>query len=276
MSANEFSVTFWGVRGSISCPGPDYVRYGGNTPCLEVRAKGRRLIFDAGSGLRPLGETLGNGEALDLDLYLTHTHVDHIQGLPFFRPMFAAGNSVRIWAGHLTQGFTLRDVLCRYMAAPLFPVPPEIFAADVSYHDFPVGSVLKPAPGLAILTAPLNHPNGATAYRVECDGKSICYVTDTEHVEGKPDENVLRLIKETDLFIYDTSYSQEEYENYRGWGHSTWQEAVRLADMAGVKTLVLFHHDPSHKDPRMDEIAADAAKARPGTLTAREGQTLTL
>lgn len=275
MSANEFSVTFWGVRGSIACPGPDYVRYGGNTPCLEVRAKGRRLIFDAGSGLRPLGEELVNGEALDIDLYLTHTHVDHIQGLPFFRPIFGAGNRVRIWAGHLTQGFTLRDVLCRYMAAPLFPVPPEIFAADVSYHDFSVGSVLKPAPGLSILTTPLNHPNGATAYRVECDGKSICYVTDTEHVEGRPDENVLRLIKEADLFIYDTSYSQEEYEKYRGWGHSTWQEAVRLADMAGVKKLVLFHHDPSHKDPQMDEIAAAAAKLRPGTVAAREGMTLT-
>lgn len=276
MSATEFTVRFWGVRGSIACPGPDYARYGGNTSCLEVWAKGRRLIFDAGTGLKVLGETFSCDLSHRLDIYLTHTHVDHIQGLPFFRPLFSPRNEVRLWAGHLAPGLKLRDVLCRYMAAPLFPVPPDIFAADVGYHDFAVGEVLKPSAEVRILTAPLNHPNGAVGYRVEAGGRSLCYVTDTEHVEGRPDENVLRLIQGADLLIYDASYSDEEYPAYRGWGHSTWQEALRLADRAAVKRVVLFHHDPSHDDRRMDAVAAAAERARPGTLTAREGLTLAL
>ena len=153
-------------------------------------------------------------------------------------------------------------------------MPVEVFSAQTSYHDFRAGETLHPRAGVDLRTARLNHPNGATGYRIEFEGKSICFVTDTEHVQGRPDDNILALIHGTDVFIYDTTYTDDEYPRYAGWGHSTWQEGVRLAEAAEAETLVLFHHDPSHDDESMDRIAAAAAEARPGTVVAREGLVL--
>lgn len=271
----EFFVRFWGVRGSIACPGPDTVRYGGNTSCLEVRCGGDLLIFDAGTGLRLLGSSLDRNGTLDADLFFTHTHLDHINGLPFFSSAFKAGNRFRLWAGHLKPQHNLRDVLCSMMTAPLFPVPIDIFQADLSYHDFSAGEVLRPRPGVVLRTTPLNHPNNATGYRVEYRGKSICYVTDTEHNPGRLDEKVLALIAGADIVIYDSTYTDEEYPRFVRWGHSTWQECLRLCDAARVKTAVIYHHDPSHDDAFMDGIAVEAGRLRPGTVVAREGLVLT-
>jgi phosphoribosyl 1,2-cyclic phosphodiesterase len=271
----EFFVRFWGVRGSIACPGPDTVRYGGNTSCLEIRCGKEVLIFDAGTGLRLLGPALDKLGTLDADLFFTHTHLDHINGLPFFSSAFNPANRFRFWAGHLKPDRRLRDVLGRMMAAPLFPVPLEIFHADISYSDFNAGETLHPKPGVALRTQPLNHPNSATGYRVEYKGKSICYVTDTEHVPGSPDANVLKLIDRADIVIYDCTYTDEEFPRHVNWGHSTWQECLRLCEIAQVKTAVVYHHDPSHDDAFMDRIAVDAARVRPGTVVAREGMTLT-
>ncbi len=273
---DDFSVTFWGVRGSIACPGPDYSRYGGNTSCLEVRCGGQLLIFDAGTGLRPLGQKLAKDcgpDGLDFDIFLTHTHIDHIAGVPFFGPLFDKRNRIRLHAGHLEPGLELHHVLCKFMSAPLFPVPPTIFAADCSFVDFDCGQTLTPRPGVTLKTAALNHPNGACGYRVEYDGRAICYVTDTEHREGELDATVLGLIEGADLVIYDSSYTDAEYPRYRGWGHSTWEEGVRLAEAAGAR-LAIFHHDPSHDDGFMDAVAEAAEAARPGTVVAREGMTL--
>lgn len=272
----DFTVTFWGVRGSIACPGPEYGRYGGNTSCLEVRCGDQLLIFDAGTGLRPLGQHLVRKcgpEGLDFDIFLTHTHIDHIAGIPFFAPLFDKRNRIRLHAGHLEPGIELHRVLSKFMSAPLFPVPPAIFAADCSFHDFDCGETLRPRTGVTLKTAALNHPNGACGYRIEFDGRAICYVTDTEHVEGKPDQAILGLIDGADLVIYDSSYTDSEFPRYRGWGHSTWQEGVRLADSVGAR-LAIFHHDPSHDDAFMDEVAEQAEAARPGTVVAREGMTL--
>jgi len=144
----------------------------------------------------------------------------------------------------------------------------------MEFRDFEYGDALAPRKGITIRTAQLNHPNGATGYRVEHGGKSICYVTDTEHRPGELDREILRLIEGADIFIYDATYSDDEYPNYAGWGHSTWQEGVRLADEAGVGTYVVFHHDPSHDDTFMDEVAKAAKAARPGTVVAREGMVL--
>ena len=274
MEQQEFSVTFWGVRGSIACPGPETIRYGGDTSCLEVMCGDRRFIFDAGTGLRKLGNKLvpmGPGET---DLFFTHTHFDHVCGLPFFVPMFIPGNKVRLWAGHLLPEHNLRQVLVEMMMAPLFPVPPEIFQAEVSYNDYECGKVLTPYPGVTIRTGALNHPNRATGYRVEYDGKAICYITDTEHFEDHIDDKVVALVRGADIVIYDATYTDEEYPKFKGFGHSTWQEGVKLADAADVKTLVIFHHDPDHNDEFMDDVAKQAEAMRPGTLVAREGLTL--
>lgn len=271
----DFFVKFWGVRGSIACPGPRTVRYGGNTSCVEIRCGGRLLIFDAGTGLRDLGNCLVGDGPVEAELFLTHTHFDHICGLPFFAPLYSAGNKVRLSAGHLLPDSDLRRVLMEMMMAPLFPIPPTAFKADVSFADFAAGSVLSPGDGITVRTALLNHPNRATGYRIDYGGRSICYVTDTEHEDGKRDRRIVRLIKDADLVIYDSTYSDEEYPKYRGYGHSTWQEGVRLADAAAAKTLVIFHHDPNNDDDRMDGIAAAAEIARPGTVVAREGLVLT-
>ena len=270
----KFNVTFWGVRGSIACPGAETVRYGGNTSCLEVLCGNRRLIFDGGTGLRKLGDQLVAQGPVDTDIFFTHSHFDHICGVPFFVPLLIPGNQIRLWAGHLLPEMTLQHVLTELMMAPLFPVPPEIFQADVSYKNFYCGEVITPCDGVTIRTAPLNHPNRATAYRIDFDSRSICYLTDTEHFEDGPDRNLLNLIAGADLVIYDSCYTDEEYPRVKGFGHSTWQEGVRLVEAAGAKRLVIFHHDPSHNDNFMDEVARQAEAKRPGTVDAREGMTL--
>lgn len=273
--STDFSVRFWGVRGSIACSGPDTARYGGNTSSLEVRCGGRLLLFDAGSGIRYLGNRLAAEAPLDADLYFTHTHFDHVCGLPFFKPLFQPQNRFRVWAGHLGGRMTLKNVLCEFMMSPLFPVPPEVFRADVRYEDFAAGDRLR-AGDAVLRTAPLNHPDGATGYRVEYGGRAISYITDTEHVPGVQDRNVLELIEGADLVVYDCTYTDEEYARGAivGWGHSTWQEAVRLCRAARAKKLVVFHHDPERSDDALDAIGAEVAQQMPGAVVAKEGMTL--
>jgi len=272
--SSDFKLRFWGVRGSIACSGPRTVRYGGNTSCIEMRCGERLLVFDGGTGLRYLGHTLK--DAVDADLYLTHTHFDHVCGLPFFKPFFDPKNRWRLWAGHLAEGMTLRRVLGEFMMAPLFPVPPQVFRARMEYREFKAGDTLNAGSDVAVRTATLNHPDGATGYRVEFGGRSVCYLTDTEHVPGAPDRNILGLIAGADLVIYDSMYTDTEYDTYVGWGHSTWQEGVRLCRAAGAKRLAVFHHDPEHDDDLLDGIAREVEKELPGSFVARDGLTLNL
>lgn len=271
----DFFVRFWGVRGSIPTSDDGTRRYGGNTSCLEVRCGDRTMIFDAGTGIRYLGNALCAGDCpVGCDLFLTHTHYDHICGIPFFHPLFVPGNRIRVWAGHLAPAMTIRRVLHELMMAPLFPVPPEIFQAQVEFIDFTAGDTLTLSDEVTLRTAPLNHPNGATGYRIDYDGRSICYLTDTEHVPGELDQNILGLIANADLVVYDSMFTEEEYRDRVGWGHSTWEAGVDICNAANAKTLVLFHHDPEHDDACMDRIGAAAAQRRPGTIVAREGMVL--
>jgi phosphoribosyl 1,2-cyclic phosphodiesterase len=275
VTTDRLSVTFWGVRGSIACPGPATAGYGGNTACLEIRAADKLLIFDAGTGLKPFGTALAKaGSGLDVDWFFTHTHFDHIQGIPFFSPLYDRRNRFRLRAGHLMPEMNLKQVLSEMMSAPLFPIPIGIFAAEIEFADFRAGETHDLGGGVAVKTAPLNHPNRATGYRVEVAGKAICYVTDTEHVPGRLDPNVLKLIEGADIVVYDCTYTDQEYPAHVGWGHSTWQEGVRLVEKAGAKRLAIFHHDPDHDDTFMDQVAAEAATLRPGTFVAKEGTTI--
>ena len=270
----RFAAQFWGTRGSIASSGPETLRYGGNTSCVEIVCGKRQLIFDAGTGLRKLGQKIAAEKPQEIDLFLTHTHLDHIIALPFFAPFYMDNVVSRVWAGHLLPDYTLKQILSDMMQAPLFPIPPETFRSRMRFIDFKAGETLHPSVEISLKTAPLNHPNRACGYRVEFDGRSICYITDTEHYPEGRDETVLELVRGADIMIYDSTYTDEEYPQFVGYGHSTWQEGCRVADAAEVKTLVLFHHEPSHHDDKMDEIAAAAAERRPGTLVAREGMVL--
>ncbi|MAI49115.1 MAG: MBL fold metallo-hydrolase [Rhodospirillaceae bacterium] len=273
-SDSDFYARFWGVRGSIACPGAETAIYGGNTPCVEIRCGSHLFIFDAGTGLRSLGEFIDKNGIDDVDLFLSHTHVEHIVGLPFFGYAYKTGNALRIWSGHLEDGKTTESVLRQYMADPLFPISIDVFSADVSYHDFKAGETLTLNKDITLRTTMLNHPQNATGYRVEFGGKSICYVTDTEQYEDGPDRNILALIDGADIVIYDSMFTDAEYPDFKGWGHSTWEEGARLCAAANVGTFVVFHHLPERTDADLDVIAGAVDKLRPGSLVAREGMQL--
>ncbi len=265
-------IKFWGVRGSIACSSAEYVRYGGNTSCIEVAANGRRLILDAGTGIRPLGQRFLRDGEKEIHLLLTHTHWDHINGFPFFAPAYNPANTVRIMAGHLhTVDSKIRDVLSAQMHSPMFPVPLEAMRAKTTFEDFRAGDDVALFPEVTIKTRPLNHPNGATGYRIEHGGRAMAYITDTEHVPGRDDANVLALMAGADLVIYDSTYTEAEFPNRIGWGHSTWNEGVRLCRLAGARKLAIFHHDPDHDDAFMDRIAEEAARTWSGAIVSREG-----
>lgn len=247
---------FWGVRGSIATPGPKTVRYGGNTPCLEVQASEHRIILDGGTGLRCLGEALvKEGKPIDADVILTHMHWDHIQGIPFFVPAFIPGNRFRVY-GERKGKQSLRDVLEGQMTDPNFPVPLSIMRSELSFHELDPNQTLQLADDVVVRTAPMNHPNDCLGIRIEHAGRVLVYTTDTEHdpESGELDPNVVELARDADVFIYDSMYTEDEYRNGRiGWGHSTYTEALRLARAAKVKKLFFFHHDPYHDDDFLDD-----------------------
>lgn len=271
-----FRVKFWGVRGSIACPSPNHVVYGGNTSCIEVSLDDCHLILDAGTGIRGLGHDFLRRGLTRSTILLTHTHWDHINGFPFFAPSFQANKEFHIYAGHLQEHGGIQHVLANQMANPMFPVPLDALQAKLVFHDFTAGETLSFGPDVKVRTAALNHPNGATAYRIEHAGASVCYVTDTEHVPGEPDERILALIEGADLVIYDSTYTDDEFPAKVGWGHSTWQEGVRLCRAANVRRLAIFHHDPDHDDEFMEHLEDEARRMWEGALVARDNMELTL
>jgi phosphoribosyl 1,2-cyclic phosphodiesterase len=271
----SLALEFWGVRGSIACPSPQYVQYGGNTSCIELWAGDERIILDAGTGIRELGVALQQQDVRKARLLLTHTHWDHINGFPFFGPGFHPGRHFDIMAGHLAPGMKVREVFEGQMAQPTFPVPLEAMKAELEFQEFRAGETFQFG-AVTIKTAALNHPNGATGYRVEFGGRSVAYVTDTEHVVGRPDHNVLGLIAGADLVIYDCTYTDAEFPEHIGWGHSTWQEAIRLCRTAEAKQLAIFHHDPNHDDVFMHAVEREARQVWSNTLVARERMRLVI
>jgi phosphoribosyl 1,2-cyclic phosphodiesterase len=274
---SDFTIRFWGVRGSLPCPGPATKRYGGNTPCVEVRCGSRLLILDAGTGLRELGHALTKaGGTIDADLLLTHCHYDHVIGIPFFAPLFQPQHRFRMWAGNLLPDFRLKGAMETMMSEPLFPIGIDMFKADIEYRDFRAGENIAPGGGVTIRTVALNHPGGATGFRIDYSGRSVAYLTDNERRRDDRDEALIAAARNADLVIYDTAYTESEIEAKKGWGHSTWQDGVRLADAAGVKTFCLFHHAPDHDDAAMDALLAEARAARPGTIAAIEGEVIRL
>jgi phosphoribosyl 1,2-cyclic phosphodiesterase len=266
-------LTFFGVRGSIAAPGPDTAEFGGNTSCVALDLpSGERIVFDAGTGLRALGNRMmAAKERCDLSILLSHYHWDHIQGLPFFVPMYMPGSRIEI-VGGVTGVMSVRETLVHQMQAPVFPVCLEEAPAALETREVRAGSTFD-VRGASVRVAKLNHPGGVFAYRVEHGGRSVVYATDTEHY-ACVDPALVALARGADVLVYDAQYTPEEYGSKVGWGHSTYVAGAEVAKAAGVSQLVLFHHDPTRSDGAVRAIEARARELFPGAIAAREGLVL--
>ena len=272
-----FRVHCWGVRGSLPVSGPEFQRYGGNTFCIEVRCGDHRMLFDAGSGLMPASKALIAEGVRNFDLFFTHSHYGHIIGLPFFFPIYYPDASVRVWAGHLDGRMTTREMMDSFIQPPWFPVRMEVCRSKLDFRDFTAGETLDVIPGLTMRTGQLNHPGNSTGYRLEWGGKVLALITDIEHEPGAPlDEGVLDLIAGADLFLYDSMYLESEMEKYRGFGHSTWEQAIRLGLAAGVKKVGFVHHSPLRTDAELDEIGRLAAERMKDAFPVADGMVFDL
>ena len=278
-------ITFWGVRGSIPTPGPDTIGVGGNTSCVEVRAGKLLLVFDGGTGLRLLGKRLLPEMPITAHLFFSHVHWDHIQGFPFFDPAFVPGNVIHLYGGNNVSR-TLEETLAGQMDHPNFPVHLTDMGAKMVFHDVHEGAPVELDDGhgnlVRVTAARGNHPNGVWAYRVDHAGKSVMYATDTEHY-AVIDASLSKLAKGVDILIYDSQYTPEEYAGTSGgggpklgWGHSTFEEATKLAKAAAAKRLVLYHHDPMQSDAAVAEKERRARELYPDCQAAREGLVLEL
>jgi phosphoribosyl 1,2-cyclic phosphodiesterase len=259
-------VTLWGTRGSLPSPGPETTQYGGNTSCVEVRAAdGSLLVLDAGTGIRRLGDAIA-GEVQRVDLLLTHLHMDHIQGLGFFAPLFLPETEVHIW-GPSSTTLDLRTRLSRYLSPPLFPVRLRDLPRQPAFHDVVSLGAFRIGP-FEIQAELVCHPGPTVGYRVDADGVSLAYIPDHEPALGLDalpcDRDYvpgLGLAQDVDLLIHDTTYAAEEYARHVGWGHSSLDQALAFAEAAGAKRLVTFHHDPSHGDEELERLFSDATSA---------------
>jgi phosphoribosyl 1,2-cyclic phosphodiesterase len=275
-------VTLWGTRGSLATPGPESERYGGNTACVEVRGDGSVLVLDAGTGIRRLGATL-DGSVQRVDLLLTHLHMDHIQGLGFFAPLFNPQVEVHIW-GPASTTLTLRERLARYLSPPLFPVHLRDVPSDMHIHEVLHGDV-NIGPFL-VSSALVCHPNPTVGYRIATSTSALAYLPDHEPALGLRGPYLsgdwtsgYGLAADADLLIHDAQYTDEEYADKTGWGHSSMRQAFAFAQHTGIKHLVPFHHDPGHSDASLDQFISSVVEGMkpdfavtPGT----EGQSFDL
>lgn len=276
---DKLEVRFWGVRGSIPSPGADTVLVGGNTACVEVRGGGSRIVLDAGTGLRHLGDALmASGEHRDVHLLLSHVHWDHVMGFPFFVPLYVPGVEIHVATGH--SGAPLRELLRRQMSAPMFPVDLDRVPSRVVCRDLGDGERFRVG-AFEVTVARLSHPDPVYAYRIDHAGRSVVYATDTEHQEGVVDARLVALARDADVLIYDAQYTPEEYVGLVGpgrvgWGHSTYRAGAEIAAAANVRTMALFHHDPRRTDDGVADIVRRARELFPATVAAREGLALEL
>ncbi len=276
MSTHNMTIRFWGVRGSQPVSGDKTIRYGGNTSCIEIRCDDSLIILDAGTGITNLGNRLQDAPHSDIHLFLTHTHFDHINGFPFFKPLHKKTQSLTLWAGHLSEGKTIQSTLETLLSPAFFPVPLPKLKANIVFKDFKVGETFSSHENILVNTIALNHPGGATGYRIHYHGHAICYITDMEHTSQAPDPALVKFVEQADILIYDASYADEEFEKYIGWGHSTWQQGARLAEKANVSQYIPTHHYPGRTDDELDALQKKLSAWLPNALFAKEGLTITL
>jgi phosphoribosyl 1,2-cyclic phosphodiesterase len=270
----RLQVKFWGVRGSTPTPNQANLGYGGNTACIEVRLPNNELIIvDGGLGVRNLGLSLLEefpSQSMALKVFLTHFHWDHIQGLPFFPPLYNPANSISFHS--FPEKEQIRETLTGQMTTPYFPVSFALLAAARDFVQIANEPIYYGA--LCVRAFPLNHPQGACGYRIESAGAVVVVASDLEHGDPKFDTILRQNAAGADILIYDAQFTPEEYALRKGWGHSTYAEGARLAREVGVKQLVLFHHDPAHTDSVLDGIVDDARGEFQNTCAAREGSSI--
>jgi len=259
-------VRLWGTRGSVAAPGPDTLRYGGNTSCVEVRGpSGGVLVLDAGTGIRPLGSALC-GKVRRVDLMLSHLHMDHIQGLGFFDPLYDADIEIHLW-GPASTTLDLRARLSRYLSPPLFPIHlrdlPSFVLHDLPEKEFDAGE-------FRVVADRVCHPGFTVGYRITAGNAALAYLCDHEPALGVPHfptqsdwTSGYELARDVDLLLHDAQYSLAEYPDHVGWGHSAIEHALAFAELTRAKHLVTIHHDPGHDDDDIDRLTAEAMAAVP-------------
>ncbi|TDO95250.1 phosphoribosyl 1,2-cyclic phosphodiesterase [Halanaerobium saccharolyticum] len=270
--SKDFAVKFWGVRGSCPTPGKQTIKFGGNTPCIEITIGDKTLIMDAGTGIRELGLNLQQkNKELNIDIFITHTHWDHIQGFPFFSPLYVSSNTFTIY------GYKGIDkILAGQFQKSFFPVQFEDLKSKIEFKILANNNSIMLNDEIRVTTMLTNHDGKNLAYKLESDHKTFCYLGDLEH-SVKSDSALINFVKDADLIIYDAKYTEEEYLNSKsGRGHSTWQEGVKLAQAAGADKLMIFHHSPLRSDKELEKIEKLAQAAYSKAAVAREGMVINL
>ena len=255
-------IIFWGSRGSVPVCGSEYVRYGGETACVEVKSdQGGRIILDAGTGIRRLGASLLKEQALQADLFFSHTHWDHIMGMPFFQPLYQPGFCINLYGQPRLQGDIHRLVFKDLFRPPHFPVPYSRVMSDINYQEFQGGLEVQ---GFYLETIALSHPNLGQGFRITSGGRTFVFLTDNElgycHRGGASFEEYARFARDADLLVHDSEFTPEEYPHKKTWGHSTYIHALQLAAKSGAKRLGLFHHNQDRNDNGVEAMLQESTR----------------
>ncbi len=269
-------IRFWGVRGSVASSGSSVARIGGNTSCVEVTSQGHRLILDAGTGLRGLGDELLRAMPVDATLLFSHLHWDHVQGFPFFGPAWVPTSKLTLYGPGVDGEQQLRSVLANQMTPPTFPVPLSAMRAKLDFRSALPGQAFETGP-FRITPIELPHPQGCLGYHVEADGVRFAYCTDVEMTVQALDRRVADMMEGVDALVLDAQYTPDEYEgrvggSKQGWGHSTMVDAAHIAQALHAGRLFLFHHDPSHSDDQVEAMGEEARRVFRSAEPAREGK----
>ncbi len=269
-------VRFLGVRGSVATSGSHVARIGGNTSCIEVTSHGERLILDAGTGLRGLGdELLKGGKAVKATMLWSHLHWDHIQGFPFFAPAYVPTSQLKLYGPGINGAAQLRSVLKQQMMPPNFPVPLTAMRGSLEFDDAIANQPIHVGP-FTITPFDLNHPQGCMGYRVDADGASFVYMTDVELSLTTLNSTVASIIEGADALVLDAQFTPDEYQTKKGWGHSSFVDAAQIAFATRAKRLFLFHHDPARNDDQVETMAEEARSYFAASEPAREGKKVVL